>query len=319
MWFGLTLLVVSIILFSIKARLKAPSGEYDIDARPMLKWCGVGILVMGLLCMFFSFFTIIPPGHVGVGVLLGKVQSEVFQEGLNVKIPIVTVYKMTAQTQSYTMSLVKEEGEVKRDDSINALSKDNLTMRLDLTVLYRLVPSEAPTVYQILGFTDVYTDKIVRPGIRTAIRNSTAKYDASELMGQEREAAEKMIQEELSEIFVQYFKTRGIESGIECERVMLRNVDPPDKLKEAIELKLTAEQERDAMEFILQKEEKEAERKVIEAKGIAGAQREINESLTPEYLQWYYIERLKGILEGQNNTVVLMPFDKALIPMIQIK
>lgn len=227
---------------------------------------------------------------------------------------------MSIQTQSYTMSKTVQEGERNdRPDSISALTKDNLPVDMDITVLYKLVSSAAPEVYRILGKTKVYTEKVVRPSIRTAIRNSVAKFNATEVMSQRRQEVEKDIEKELRKIFKDYFSARGMEEGIVVERVLLRNVDPPEKLKVAIQAKLEAEQEAQKMAFVLQKEKLEAKRKAVEAGGIAKAQRIIAKSLTREYLQWYYIQTLKELVESPNNSTVILPFDQKLTPLIQVK
>jgi len=290
----------------------------DKEVRRVCAWTSGITLVIAIVCFAFASVTIIPPGHVGVKVLFGKVKSDVFTEGLHLKSPFISVKKMTTQTQSYTMTGKLGEGEVKEFDAIKGLTKDNLTVAMDITVLYKLYSFDAPKVYQILGFTDVYTEKIVRPAIRTAIRNSVARYNASEIMSEKRAEAEQDIQNELEKIFREYFTKQGIEHGIICERVMLRNVDPPQKLKDAIENKLKAEQDAQAMEFKLQQARKEAERKRIEAQGIKDAQEIINRSLTEKYLQWYYIETLKQLINSPNHSTIILPFDQKLTPMLQI-
>ena len=231
-----------------------------------------------------------------------------------------SIKKMTIQSQSYTMSKIVEEGEKSnRPDAISALTKDNLTVDMDITVLYKLVASAAPEIYRILGTTSVYTEKVVRPSIRTAIRNSVAKYNASEVMSERRREVEKDIEEELRRIIAEYFSNRNMEEGIVIERVLLRNVDPPDKLKQAIQAKLEAEQEAQKMAFVLQKEKMEAKRKAVEAEGIANAQKIIAKSLTSEYLQWYYVQTLRELVDSPNSSTVILPFDQKLTPLLQIK
>jgi regulator of protease activity HflC (stomatin/prohibitin superfamily) len=110
-----------------------------------------------------------------------------------------------------------------------------------------------------------------------------------------------------------------MEPAIIVERVLLRNVDPPEKLKQAIQAKLEAEQEAQKMAFILEKERMEAERKRVEAKGIADAQKIIANSLSPEYLQWYYIEALRKLVDSPNNSTIILPFDQKLTPLLPIR
>ena len=298
-------------------------GEDEGDRRKVRQlgnWVAGISVVLVILFFVFSLLTIIPAGHVGVQVIFGKVQKKVLFEGLRIKNPFASIEKMTIQSQSYTMSKIVEEGEKSnRPDAISALTKDNLPVDMDITVIYRLVPSVAPEIYRILGTTEVYTEKVVRPSIRTAIRNAVARYNASEVMSERRREVEKDIEKELHKIIEDYFSKRNMEEGILVERVLLRNVEPPEKLKQAIQAKLEAEQEAQKMAFVLQKEKMEAKRKEVEARGIANAQTIIAKSLTTEYLQWYYIQTLRELVNSPNNSTVILPFDQKLTPFLQVK
>ncbi|MEO0161851.1 MAG: prohibitin family protein [candidate division WOR-3 bacterium] len=118
-------------------------------------------------------------------------------------------------------------------------------------VWYHLNPEEAGTVFQKIGAD--YVEKIVRPAARTAIRNTTSKYQAIEIYAEKRQELETEIEKQLAEDFNK--------RGIVLEKVLLRNISLPAKVKNAIEAKLEAEQEAQKMEFVLLKEKKEAERK----------------------------------------------------------
>jgi regulator of protease activity HflC (stomatin/prohibitin superfamily) len=155
----------------------------------------------------------------------------------------------------------------------------------------------------------------VRPAARTAIRNTTVRYMAVEIYSDKREEVQDEISLGLDADFA--------ERGIELEKVLLRNISLPPKVKNAIEVKLEAEQEAQKMEFVLLKEIKEAERKKIEASGIANAQEIIAKSLIGErgraYLSWKYLENLKNLYESPNNTILISPFDKSFIPLLSVK
>jgi prohibitin 1 len=149
---------------------------------------------------------------------------------------------------------------------------------------------------------------ILRPAVRTSVRNAIALYEAKDVYSEKREEATlkliTMMNEEIEE------------RGLEIEKVLFRNVTLPAQLTKAIEEKLAAEQQAQKMVFVLQREEQEAQRKTIEAKGIASAQRVIANSLTNSYLQWYYVNTMKDLVDAPNNTTVLMPFDQNIIPML---
>ena len=184
---------------------------------------------------------------------------------------------------------------------------------MDLTIWYHLLASEAAHVFQKIGRD--YVAKIVRPAARTAIRNTTVKYQAVEIYSEKREEVQTEISIQLEKDFE--------ERGIVLEKVLLRNISLPAKVKNAIEAKLEAEQDAQKMEFVLLKETKEADRKKIEASGIAEAQRIIAQSLIGErgraYLSWKYLENLRSLYQSPNNTIVISPYDKNFIPLLQIR
>src|SRR4030095_2086276 len=126
------------------------------------------------LSIIFSSITQVGPGEVGVQALFGSVQEGVLHSGLNFINPLVSIETMDIKTQAYTMSSMHDEGQQKGDDAISALSMDGLTLRLCVNLWYRLNENDAPQVYRTIG-TD-YVEKIVRPAVRTAIRDVSVSF-----------------------------------------------------------------------------------------------------------------------------------------------
>jgi regulator of protease activity HflC (stomatin/prohibitin superfamily) len=234
--------------------------------------------------LFFASIIIVDAGETGVYSLFGKVKDNELKSGFHLVIPLAKVTKMSIRTEEYTMSIAQGEGKKFSADAITSLTKEGLSVDLDMTVLYRLSEEKASDIYREVG-TD-YAEKIIRPTIRTVIRDVIAQYEAKDIYSDKREEASKQIQDKLS---------KDIEArGIIIENVLLRNVALPANLANAIQEKLQAEQEAQKYDFILQKESKEKERKIIEAEGQRDAQKIINESLTSNYLYYLYVSDLKS-------------------------
>jgi regulator of protease activity HflC (stomatin/prohibitin superfamily) len=203
---------------------------------------------------------------------------------------------MDIRTQSYTMSTAQDEGNIKGDDAITALSMDGLTIKLDVTVWYRLNDVDAPQVYRTIGID--YVDKIVRPAIRTALRDVSVLYSATDLYSNKRDEFVAGVTKDIEEAF----KGRGII----LERVLLRNVELPEKVRNAIDEKIAAEQKAQQMVYVLQKEKQEAERKKIEAQGISDYNRIVSQSITDQVLQLKGIEATLELSKSQNSKMVIM-------------
>ena len=126
-----------------------------------------GGLVVMIIGIGLSCFIQIDAGHVGVKKLFGKVQPEVLTSGLNFVNPLYEVDRLDVRTLNYTMSGVNDEGHKSGDDAIKVLTSDGLEVTIDLTVLYRVIPAEAPRLIRETGSD--YEDKIVRPISRTRL------------------------------------------------------------------------------------------------------------------------------------------------------
>jgi regulator of protease activity HflC (stomatin/prohibitin superfamily) len=244
---------------------------------------GIALLVVVALPFLSSFWTVIDAGETGVQSLFGKVRDEEFSSGFHVKNPLVKITKMNIRTQEYTMSIAHSEGERYGNDAISALTKEGLQVDLDITVLYRLIEDRASDVYQQVGV--VYDEVIIRPQIRSVIREVIAEYTARDIYSEKRQEASQEILDRL--------KASVDARGIEVEEVLLRNVQLPTNLANSIQEKLQAEQEAQRYDFVLERERKEAERKRVEAEGQRDAQQIITQSLTQNYLQYLYINSLK--------------------------
>ncbi|MCK5084723.1 MAG: prohibitin family protein [Candidatus Pacebacteria bacterium] len=240
------------------------------------------VIVLSLIVLAKSI-VIIPAGETGVYHLFGKVKDNELKSGFHLVNPLAEVTRLSIRTEQYTMSVVKEEGQKAGDDSIDALTNEGLTVKLDITVFYHLVEDSASDVFKELGID--YQGKIIRPEIRSAIREVVAGYDSKSIYSEKRDEIIVKIKERMA--------SNIDPRGIAIEQVLLRNVILPAKLDASIQEKLQAEQESQRYDFILEKEKKEADRKRIEAEGQRDAQKTINESLTSEYLNYLYIRELK--------------------------
>lgn len=284
-FFGIALLIVG-----LNAGRLSPALERQ---RGLLTLGGVGLLLIGLAV---STVVQIGAGQVGVQTLFGKVENRVLPPGLSVVNPLVDVTRFDTRTQNYTMSAVHAEGQQSGDDAIRVLSADGLEVVIDLTVLYHVVPAQAPHILSTIG--EDYQDKIVRALARTRIRDNAVYYDAVALYSTRRDEFQTRILNAIEKDFRS--------NGLQLDQLLIRNIQLPQSVKTSIESKISAEQDAQKMQFVLQKEKQEAERKRIEAQGLADYQRIVNTELTDKLLQYETIKANQAIATSPNAKVILM-------------
>ena len=284
-FFGLILLILGFNAAKISQRF------YQL--RSLLIFGGLTLAVLGLV---LSTVVQIAPGEVGVQTLYGKVQPRVLTSGLNIINPLVDVTRFDTRTQNYTMSADHAEGQRAGDDAIRVLSSDGLEVVIDLTVLYRAVPEKTPQILSTIG--ENYQDAIVRPVTRTRIRDNAVYYEAVALYSTKRDE----FQTRIFTTIEQDFRKRGLQ----LEQLLIRNIQLPQSVKRSIESKISAEQDAQKMQFVVQKERQEAERKRVEAQGIADYQRIINAELSDKLLQYETIKANQAIATSPNAKVIIM-------------
>ncbi len=244
----------------------------------------IGCLVLLVVfLLFFNPLSVVPAGHVGVKDFLGRVSPVALQPGLRVVVPLTSVVKISVKTQE-----LMEVAETP--------SREGLIMSLEASLLYRLDPARVPDIYRTVGIG--YRDIVVEPQLRSAIREVTASYDAKALYSAERER----IAGEIAKLFASLTSDRGIVT----EQVLLRKIGLPATVANAIQEKLRREQEAEQMKFILQKEEQEAERKRVEAQGIADFQKIVSQGISKQLLEWKGIEATEKLAESPNTKVVVI-------------
>jgi regulator of protease activity HflC (stomatin/prohibitin superfamily) len=282
---GILLLVVTgiVVRSQPKAARFAPMGRII-----SFIFIGIGVLTACIVQ--------VDAGQAGVKVLFGKVQNEVLFSGLHFVNPLLSIEKLDVRTQNYTMSGLHDEGTQAGDDAIKVLTADGLEVTIDLTVLYRVIASDAPRLLQETGFD--FRDKIVRPLTRTKIRDNAVYYQAIELYSTKRDEFQNRIYKGIEEDF----KKRGLM----LEQLLVRNITLPNSVKATIEQKINAEQDAQKMQFVLQKETQEAQRKRVEAQGIADYQRIISESLSEKQLQYENIQAMKALALSDNAKIIMM-------------
>ena len=291
--------IIIIVAGFIAARADSPIKPYT----GMIRIAGFVLVLIGA---GLSAVKQIEPGYVGVQKLFGKVNNNILESGLNVINPLVDVITFDIRTQNYTMSGVHDEGDKAGDDAIRVLSADGLEVVVDLTVLYKVVPGEAPRILKEIG-TD-YRNIIVRPICRTKIRDNAVYYDAVALYSTKRDE----FQSRIFKTIESDFKARGLM----LEQLLVRNITLPPSVKTTIESKINAEQDAQKMTFVLQKEKQEAERKRVEAQGIADYQKILSTGLSDKQLQY---EMIKAIATSPNAKLIILDSKKSAPFIIDAK
>jgi regulator of protease activity HflC (stomatin/prohibitin superfamily) len=236
----------------------------------------------------------VPAGHVGVVDFFGIVSDRVLPAGLNPVNPLAKVIKFTVQTKEHK-------------ESMSVLSREGLTIGLEISALYSLYPDSAAEVYRTIAGGD-YENILLIPQVRSISREVTAGFQASALYSTERERLSQMIQDELSK--------RMAARGVIIESTPLRNVSLPTQLTEAIEQKQRADQESQRMEFVLTKERQEADRKRIEAQGIADFQKIVTSGISDQLLRWKGVEATEKLAMSPNTKVIIVGSGKDGLPVI---
>jgi len=299
----MTVIVVGIIILIIGFVAAKADEPMLRKYRSIIKTAGVIVILIG---MSIACVVQVEPGQVGVQKLFGKVNNNILESGLNIINPLVQVVMFDVRTENYTMSGVQDEGSKQGDDAIRVLTADGLEVVIDLTVLYKVIPTEAPRILKEVG-TD-YRNVLVRPICRTKIRDNAVYYDAVALYSTKRDEFQ-------SKIF-STIETNFKERGLLLEQLLVRNITLPASVKASIESKINAEQDAQKMQFVLQKETQEAQRKRVEAQGIADYQKILSTGLSDKLLQY---EMIKAITNSPNAKLIFMTNGKNLPMMVDSK
>jgi len=264
------------------------------DERTKLATRGIAILIgsIALLSSISRLLVIVPPGNVGIVNSFGKISDNTLDSGVYVVNPFAKVINFSTRLKD-----IKE--------NIDTTSQEGLSLNLDVSLQYKLDPQKAAIVYKTIGTDE---KQLIISRFRSTVRAITANYSASAIYSTKRQEVAQKIDKQL---------TKEIPTlGFIVEQALLRNVKMPETLQTAIQQKLKAEQENEQMKFVLEKERQEAERKRIEAKGIADSQKIIAGGLTNQVLQLRSIEATEKIAESNNSKIVVIGSEKGGIPIL---
>jgi len=284
--------VIGAIIVWFNARKKVRT-EQNMMFKTTASAAG-GTAIVFILIALVQCFTQIPAGHVGVVDFFGVVSDRALPSGIQPVNPLARVIKFSIQT--------KEHKEL-----MQVLSREGLTIGLEISALYKLNPDSAAQVYKTILGGD-YEEIILIPNFRSISRAVTASFQASALYSTERDRLGISIQDELAKTISN--------RGITVESTPLRNVTLPPQLTEAIEQKQKADQESQRMQFILTKEKQEADRKRIEAQGISDFQNIVARGISDQLLRWKGIEATEKIAQSPNSKVIIIGAGKDGLPLI---
>jgi prohibitin 1 len=292
MLFIFFLLVAMVAFLSWTTTRKRVIQQHNLVYRSAMMLSGAVTILAALLALS-QCFTAVPAGHVGVVDFFGVVSQTTLKAGISFVNPLARVVKMSIQTLE-----IKE--------TMDTPSKEGLTTQVEVSVLYHLDPEKAFDVYKSVG--EEYAPVILEPQFRSVARGVTTLYEAKALYTAERSSLENLIYDDLRKMVEP--------RGIVIESTPMRRVGLPQGLMAAIEEKLRMEQESQRMQFVLTKEKQEADRKRIEAQGIADFQKIVTSGISDQLLRWKGIEATLKIAESQNAKVVIIGSGKDGLPVI---
>ncbi|HVO75841.1 MAG TPA: prohibitin family protein [Ignavibacteriaceae bacterium] len=280
----LAAVVAAIVYYNAKKRFSKSESTFAL----------AGLVVAAFIALM-QFWTVIPAGHAGVVDFLGYVSENTLKSGVNLVNPMANVIKFDTRKQE-----LKEV--------MTVPSKEGLSVDLEISLIFQLSKEKVNQIYNSTGDFDEYLQKLILPNFRSVVRGVTTKYEAKSLYTADREKLEFEIEQnlrsvkELSEVIIL--------------STPLRKVSLPPGLTASIEEKLKAEQESQRMQFVLQRETQEADRKRIEAKGIADFQDIVSKGISEQLLKWKGIEATEKLANSPNSKIVVIGSGKQGLPLI---
>lgn len=240
-----------------------------------------------LLIMLIAFMlmncSVIRQGEVGVKRKLGKLNNQIIQPGAVGYNPFLTkIIKMPIRTMNMEINS-------------NLPSREGLNVSAVISILYRIQPDKAPHIVETIGVGNEIN--VISSVFRSTAADVCSRYFAKDMHSAQRANIEREIAEQMLSIL----KPRGFD----IEAVLLKNIQLPEGLARAIEEKLEAEQDAQRMEFLLDREKREAQRKLIEAEGIRDAQKVISEGLSKNIIEWQSIEAFRELAKSPNTKIIL--------------
>ena len=206
-----------------------------------------------------------------------------------------------------------------RAEDLHVLANNGLSIRLETSVRYRVNLKTLPILHQKVG--EDYYEVLIAPSVRSAARKVVGRYTPEQIYSTKREEVEHealtAVVENLKDAISKKLEGESVEEDpIQIKAILVRNVDLPEKLKRAINDKLEEEQRSLKMKFTLSRERQEAERKEIEANGIAKRNRIITESITDRLLSYEGIQATERLSNSTNSKIVVIGSGKHGLPLI---
>jgi regulator of protease activity HflC (stomatin/prohibitin superfamily) len=283
---GTIFLAIIAILIGAAVRSGSPLAKRP-GAEGATKLAGYGFMGVGILILLANGFTVVSVGEVGIQHFLGSVNPTPLEQGVHVINPLASIEKMSVREQAYP-----SDGSV---EHIEAQTSEQLNVALEVSILFRLDPAQAPDLYQRLGSEAQIKNSIVLNAVRNGVRDAVATKSINDIFSPNR-------RELATEMLAAVQSKAG--NRIEVLDVFVRDVQAPQRVRESIEEKLEREQQVASERFQTEIIQERALQAVEEAKGIAEAQLIISEGLTPAYLTFHYIEQLANLPAG---SVVYVP------------
>lgn len=241
------------------------------------------VIHISLITIFFTSCAVVRPGEIGVKQKFGKLEEKNIEEGLVIVNPFSTrIVKIPIRTENKEVELILP-------------SKEGLNVEAEISILYHVEKDKIIEIIKEVGKN--YEQVLVISTFRSAAADVSAQFLAKDMHSGMRDEIEKGIKEKMTELL------EG--RGIVIEAVLMKSISLPEGLYSAIESKLVAEQEAQQMEFILQREEQEAKRKLIEAKGVRDAQKMLAEGLTDNIIKLRTIEAFEKLSKSPNGKIII--------------
>ncbi|GAB5534103.1 MAG: hypothetical protein Rubg2KO_03520 [Rubricoccaceae bacterium] len=256
---------------------------------------GFTIVIAVVLFFLISFAgcmtSVIESGQRGVkySAISGTQLETVYGEGVQVFWPWEKMIEYEVRVQN-------------QDEAISVLSSNGATIGMDVSVRYRPDTRRLPQLHTTYG--SEYYDRLVQPVVRSVAREVVGQFKPEELYSTRREELQSQIASRVNSQIGDEF--------VALQDILIRDVELPDQVRQAIEVKLREEQRAEQVQFAIARERLEAERKQIEAEGQATFQRVITASLSPQYLQYEGIRATQALAESDNAKVVVIGGDDGL-------